>query len=67
MSSVSVAPPGGELPIDSRSARGTLFVETRAGFVRADTVGCRELANIDPEAGTDLGAMLLGQRSEPDV
>lgn len=25
-------------------------------------MGCCELANIDPEAGTDLGAMLLGQR-----
>jgi ornithine cyclodeaminase/thiomorpholine-carboxylate dehydrogenase len=60
VSSVGVAPPGGELPIDLM-ARGTLFVETRDSFAPTP-VGCCELANIDPEAGTDLGAMLLGQR-----
>ncbi|WP_267903381.1 hypothetical protein [Sinorhizobium meliloti] len=60
MSSVGVAPPGGELPIDL-IARGKLFVETRDSFAPTP-VGCCELANIDPEAGTDLGAMLLGLR-----
>ena len=60
MSSVGVAPPGGELPIDL-IARGKLFVETREAF-SPTPVGCCELANIDPEAGTDLGAMLLGLR-----
>ncbi|MER9159125.1 hypothetical protein NKI22_29065 [Mesorhizobium sp. M0778] len=60
VSSVGVAPPGGELPIDL-IARGNLFVETQASF-SPTPVGCCELANIDPEAGTELGAMLLGQR-----
>jgi alanine dehydrogenase len=60
VSSVGVAPPGGELPIDL-IARGNLFVETRDSF-SPTPVGCCELANIDPEAGTDLGAMLLGLR-----
>lgn len=60
VSSVGVAPPGGELPIDL-IARGDLFVETRDSFLPTP-VGCCELAGIDPQAGTDLGAMLLGQR-----
>lgn len=42
-------------------ARGSLFVETRDSFL-STPLGCCELANIDPDAGTDLGAMLLGQR-----
>jgi alanine dehydrogenase len=60
VSSVGVAPPGGELPIDL-IAHGKLFVETRDSFAPTPA-GCCELANIDPEAGTDLGAMLLGLR-----
>lgn len=61
VSSVGVAPPGGELPIDL-IARGKLFVETRDSFAPTP-VGCCELANIDPDSGTDLGAMLLGRQS----
>jgi alanine dehydrogenase len=60
VSSVGVAPPGGELPIDL-IPRGSLFVEAREAFAPTP-VGCCELANIDPEAGTELGAMLLGRR-----
>ncbi|WP_244624283.1 MULTISPECIES: ornithine cyclodeaminase family protein [unclassified Bosea (in: a-proteobacteria)] len=60
VSSVGVAPPGGELPIDL-IARGSLFVEAREAFAPTP-VGCCELADIDPESGTDLGAMLLGRR-----
>jgi ornithine cyclodeaminase/thiomorpholine-carboxylate dehydrogenase len=60
VSSVGVAPPGGELPIDL-IARGSLFVEARDAFAPTP-VGCCELADIDPAAGTDLGAMLLGRR-----
>ena len=58
VSSVGVAPPGGELPIDL-IARGRLFVESRDAF-SPPPVGCCELAHIDPQTGTDLGAMLLG-------
>jgi alanine dehydrogenase len=60
VSSVGVAPPGGELPIDL-IPRGSLFVEARDAFAPTP-VGCCELAGIDPEAGTDLGEMLLGRR-----
>lgn len=60
LSSVGVAPPGGELPIDL-IGRGRLFVEAREAFAPTP-VGCCELAGIDPEAGTDLGAMLLGRQ-----
>lgn len=60
VSSVGVAPPGGELPVDL-IARGQLFVETREAFLPTP-VGCCELANIDPEKGIDIGVMLLGLR-----
>jgi ornithine cyclodeaminase/thiomorpholine-carboxylate dehydrogenase len=58
VSSVGVAPPGGELPIDIlRSAN--LFVETSDAFAPTP-VGCCELAGVDPQTGTELGEMLLG-------
>jgi alanine dehydrogenase len=60
VSSVGVAPPGGELPVDL-IGRGKLFVEAREAFAPTP-VGCCELAGIDPDTGTDLGAMLLGRQ-----
>ncbi|TIM13174.1 MAG: ornithine cyclodeaminase family protein [Mesorhizobium sp.] len=57
VSSVGVAPPGGEMPIELIGKFG-LFVETRAAF-EPTPVGSCELAGFDPDFGTDLGAMLL--------
>jgi alanine dehydrogenase len=61
VSSVGVAPPGGELPVDL-ARRGRLFVETKEAFAPTPVGSC-ELAGLDPEAGTELGQMLLGRRS----
>jgi ornithine cyclodeaminase/thiomorpholine-carboxylate dehydrogenase len=60
VSSVGVAPPGGELPV-TLVRRGSLFVETRDAFAPTP-VGACELINLDPEAGAELGEMLLGKR-----
>jgi ornithine cyclodeaminase/alanine dehydrogenase-like protein (mu-crystallin family) len=59
VTSVGFAPPGGELdPTLAASAR--LFVETLQAF-EAPPAGCAELAGLAPSAGTELGAVLLGQ------
>jgi len=60
VSSVGVAPPGGELPIEL-VGRASLFVETRDAFAPTPVGSC-ELDGIDPQAGTELGEMLLGLR-----
>jgi ornithine cyclodeaminase/thiomorpholine-carboxylate dehydrogenase len=60
VSSVGYHPPGGELPREL-AERGRLFVETRAAFARPP-VGCGELAELDPEHGTELGELLSGNR-----
>jgi alanine dehydrogenase len=59
VTSVGYAPPGGEL--DPRViAEARLFVETRLAF-EPPPVGCGELAGLDPNVGTELGEVLLGQ------
>jgi ornithine cyclodeaminase/thiomorpholine-carboxylate dehydrogenase len=59
ITSVGYAPPGGEL--DPRIiARGRLFVETRMAF-EPPPAGCAELTGLDPNTGTELGEVLLGQ------
>ena len=60
VSSVGVAPPGGELPIEL-VGRASLFVETRDAFAPTPVGSC-ELDGIDPQTGTELGEMLLGLR-----
>jgi alanine dehydrogenase len=60
VSSVGVAPPGGELPA-ALARQGSLFVETREAFAPTP-VGSSELANLDPETGTELGEMLLARQ-----
>lgn len=60
VSSVGVAPPGGELPVELLH-RSSLFVETMDAFAPTP-VGCCELANLDPERGTELGDVLQGRR-----
>jgi ornithine cyclodeaminase/alanine dehydrogenase-like protein (mu-crystallin family) len=60
VSSVGVAPPGGELPV-ALLRRASLFVETRDAFA-STPVGSCELAGLDPDSGTPLGDMLLGRR-----
>ena len=60
VSSVGVAPPGGELPVELVGRAG-LFVETRDAFAPTPVGSC-ELAGIDPQTGTELGEMLLGLR-----
>ncbi|RVA60264.1 ornithine cyclodeaminase family protein, partial [Mesorhizobium sp. M7A.F.Ca.CA.001.11.2.1] len=60
VSSVGVAPPGGELPVEL-VGRASLFVETRDAFAPTPVGSC-ELAGIDPQTGTELGEMLLGLR-----
>lgn len=60
VSSVGYAPPRGELdPVLARDH--SLFVETRQAFEPAP-VGCSELVGIDPETGTELGEVILGER-----
>ncbi|MFK0688730.1 ornithine cyclodeaminase family protein [Mesorhizobium sp. IMUNJ 23033] len=60
VSSVGVAPPGGELPVELVGKAG-LFVETSDAFAPTPVGSC-ELAGIDPETGTELGELLLGLR-----
>ena len=60
VSSVGVAPPGGELPV-ALLRRASLFVETRDAFAPTPVGSC-ELAGLDPDSGTTLGDMLLGRR-----
>lgn len=60
ISSVGVAPPGGELPVEL-IGRASLFVETREAFAPTPVGSC-ELAGLDPQTGTELGEMLLGLR-----
>jgi alanine dehydrogenase len=60
VSSVGVAPPGGELPVPL-VRQGSLFVETRDAFAPTPVGSC-ELVNLDPESGVELGEMLLGKR-----
>ncbi|MDX8482786.1 ornithine cyclodeaminase family protein [Mesorhizobium sp. VK24D] len=60
VSSVGVAPPGGELPLGLVGG-AALFVETSDAFAPTPVGSC-ELAGIDPETGTELGEMLLGVR-----
>lgn len=60
VSSVGVAPPGGELPVEL-IGKASLFVETRDAFAPTPVGSC-ELAGIDPETGTELGAMLLARQ-----
>ena len=59
VTSVGFAPPGGELD-PALAASSRLFVETRQAF-EAPPAGCAELAGLEPSAGTELGAVLLGQ------
>ena len=61
VTSVGYAPPGGELD-RKLIEKGKLFVETRLAF-ELPPVGCFELSGLDPETGTELGEVLLGQRS----
>ena len=58
ISSVGYAPPEGELPRELAQIC-SLFVETRDAFEQPP-VGCGELADLDPDSGTELGEMLLG-------
>ncbi|WP_245436649.1 ornithine cyclodeaminase family protein [Mesorhizobium tamadayense] len=58
VSSVGVAPPGGELPVEL-VGKASLFVETSDAFAPTP-VGACELVGIDPETGTELGEILLG-------
>ena len=58
VTSVGYRPPRGELPPGLLDA-ASLFVETRLAFEPAP-VGCAELADVDPGAGTELGEVALG-------
>lgn len=60
VTSVGYAPPGGELD-PTIAVMGHLFVETRTAF-EPPPAGCAELAGLNPESGTELGEVLLGQR-----
>jgi alanine dehydrogenase len=60
VSSVGYAPPRGEMPVDL-VRQAALYVETRDAF-KAPPVGCAELVGLDPEAGIELGELLVGHR-----
>ena len=60
VTSVGVAPPGGELPVALVHGT-TLYVETRDAF-EPTPVGSCELAGLDPDTGITLGDMLLARR-----
>ncbi len=60
VSSVGVAPPGGELQVEL-IRKSALFVETREAF-EPTPVGSCELASFEPEFGTELGDALLGRK-----
>lgn len=61
VSSVGVAPPKGELPVELVH-KGQLYVESEDAF-RPVPVGCAELAGLPAETGSELGDMLLGRAS----
>jgi len=52
---------GGKEVADDVVASCRLFVESRIAF-SAPPSGAGELANLDPESGTELGELILGQR-----
>lgn len=60
IASVGYRPPGGELPRDLIE-RSHIFVESKVAF-DPPPVGCSELQGLSPDAGTELGEMLLGQK-----
>lgn len=59
VSSVGYAPPRGEMPVDL-VRQASLYVETRDAF-KTPPVGCGELAGLDPDAGIELGELLMGR------
>lgn len=69
ITSVGYKPPGGELSREIVK-KGRLFVETRLAF-EPTPVGCDELQGVDPEAGTELGEVLLevrpGRQSDDEL
>jgi ornithine cyclodeaminase/thiomorpholine-carboxylate dehydrogenase len=69
LSSVGVAPPLGELPVET-AKNHSLFVETRDAFEKPP-VGCSELGELDPASGTELGKVLLkekpGRQSQEEI
>jgi alanine dehydrogenase len=60
IASVGYRPPGGELPRDLIE-RNHIFVESKVAF-DPPPVGCSELQGLSPDAGTELGEMLSGQK-----
>jgi alanine dehydrogenase len=60
VTSVGYHPPLGELPKEL-AAVGRLFVETMDAFA-TPPVGCGELAEIDQEKASTLGAVILGEK-----
>ena len=60
ITSVGYRPPGAELPRDLVET-SHIFVESKVAF-NAPPVGCSELQGLDPNFGTELGEMLLGQK-----
>jgi len=61
ISSVGYRPPGGELPRDLVEA-SHIFVESKVAFSEPP-VGCSELQGLNPESGTELGEVLLRQKT----
>ncbi|HEU5297151.1 MAG TPA: hypothetical protein VFU71_20385, partial [Burkholderiaceae bacterium] len=57
VTSVGYHPPAGELPVEL-ARQHSLFVETRDAF-EPTPVGCAELATLDRERATTLGAVAL--------
>jgi len=60
VTSVGYRPPGGELPRGMIEA-SHLFVESRRAF-EPPPVGSAELLGLEPDFGTELGEVLLGQK-----
>jgi ornithine cyclodeaminase/alanine dehydrogenase-like protein (mu-crystallin family) len=61
ITSVGYRPPGGELPRDLVE-KSRIFVESKVAF-SPPPVGSAELQGLDPESGTELGEVLLKQRT----
>ena len=61
LTSVGYRPPGSEVARDIL-ADARIFVESRQAAYAAPPAGCAELAGLDPEAGAELGEVLLGHR-----
>lgn len=61
ITSVGYNPPGGELPLDL-IRHSKLFVESRRAFDPPPS-GSAELQGLSPEAGVELGEVLLGTRA----